>query len=164
MTLDRLIPQASAGLGVLLLLTGIYATGGVHATCRRVSGRVDCHMQTLRVFELVPVGSQDAQDVVDAYVFTSTSGTGPSSRSSGGHSSSNNTVVLETRDGEKVYAFGATKQGSHVSELRDFLRDPELHSLHVFSSNWIFGLAAMGFGGVWTLVMRFIIANSGDLK
>ncbi len=160
MSLSRLVTVMMPFPGLLLLLTGIYATGGVHTTCRRIGEQVDCHMQTLRVFELLPVGSDDAHDVVDAYVYTTTSGSGPSSRA---RSSSNNTVVLETRDQELVSAYGAPKHGDHVFELRDFLHHPEVQSLHVFSSDWTFGLAAMAFGAVWTLVTRFIVVNTRDV-
>jgi hypothetical protein len=148
--------------GVLLLLAGAYAAGGVRTSCRRADGRVDCHIRTLRIFELCEVGSQDAHDVVDAYDVTTTSGTGAPSRSSREHSTSNDTIVLETRDGAKVYAFGDTSKGSgdHVSELRHFLGDPKLTSLHLFSSDWPFGVVAMAFGAAWTVLTGIVAVIS----
>jgi hypothetical protein len=151
--LPRLMPLA----GVLLFLIGLYASGGVHTTCRRTDGRVDCHTQTLRILELCSVGTQDAHDVVKVYDVTSTS----ASASPRAHSSSSNTVVLQTRDGTLVYAFGDTSHGAgeHVTALSRFLEHPERTSVQVFSSNWTFGLAAMAFGAVWTAATGFAAAS-----
>jgi hypothetical protein len=160
-TLFRWAPRLLPLPGVLILLVGAYAAGGVQTTCRRAGGRVDCHMRTLRIFELDEVGSQDAHDVVDAYDEASTSDSGLASQSSAvRHTTTNNTIVLETRDGSRVAAFGDTPEGSgeHVSQLRGFLRDPHRTTAYLFSSDWPFALAAIGFGAVWSLFTGFIAA------
>jgi len=72
---------------------------------------------------------------------------------------SDNTVVLTTRGGDQVDAYGATSHNAfeHTGRIEEFLRDKSRGRLFLFSSDWPFGLVACGFGLVWTLVTVLVV-------
>jgi hypothetical protein len=158
-TVTRNLARVMSLVGILIVLVGVYAAGGVHTTCRRADGRVECQMRTLRIFELCDVGSQDAHDVVTAYdvTVTTSSGAYPGVAGPDRNATRSDTVVLESRDGTKVSAFNDTPDAAmqKVGYLRTFLGDPNRKTLRLFSSNWPFGFGAMGFGVVWGLGMGY---------
>jgi len=158
--LRRSLRYWPALVGAALMLVGAYAAGGVEATCTRADGRVDCRIDTRRWFGLVAADQQTAADVVDTYVRTST--TSASTRGPSGsrntRTTSNNTVVLQTRSGAEVDAFGATTQESFADtdRIEEFMRDKSRGLLFLSSSDWPFGLFAFGLGVVCTLATVLI--------
>jgi len=121
-------------VGAALMVVGAYAAGGVEATCTRADGRVDCRIDTRRWFGLVAADQQTAAET------------------------SNNTVVLQTRSGAEVDAFGATTQESFADtdRIEEFMRDKSRGLLLLSSSDWPFGLFAFGLGVVCTLATVLI--------
>ena len=159
--LVRLARYLPAVVGVGLILVGVYAAGGVETTCTRADGRVGCRMETMRWFGLVDTEHVAAEDVIDSYVRRTTSSA--DSRTPAGaltsRTQSNNTVVLATRGGGEIDAFGATTDDSYktTDRLEEFLKDESRRRLFLFSSDWPFGIAACAFGLVWIGIGAVVI-------
>ncbi len=119
-SLEWIAPRAFAGGGLLLVLLACYMAGADSLACRRDASRVDCRVARSRLLGLITVDQTLVPDVVDAWVRTSTtsqqtyrSGRGANSS----HTSSNDTLMLHTRDNRDVAALGGDQSASYADQV-----------------------------------------------
>lgn len=118
--LEWVAPRILAGAGALLVLLAVYMTGADSIACKRDDGRVDCRVWRSRVFGLLTVERVEVPEVLDAWVRTSTtsqatyrSGRGATAE----HTSSNDTLMLHTRDGRDVPTLGGEQSASYAEQV-----------------------------------------------
>jgi hypothetical protein len=109
-----------AGGGLLLIALACYMSGADSLVCQRNGDRVDCRLARSRFFGSVAVEQVAVPDVVDAWVRTSTTSrqTYRSGRgSTSAHTSSNDTLMLHTRDDRDVAALGGDQSASYADQI-----------------------------------------------
>ena len=119
-SLEWVAPRVFAGVGVLLVMLACYMAGADSLACRRNGDRVDCRVARSRWLGFVTVEQLDVPDVIDAWVTTSTTSTqtyrsGRGSNAS--HTSSNDTLILHTRDDRDVATLGGDQSASYADQV-----------------------------------------------
>jgi hypothetical protein len=109
-----------AGVGLLLVILACYMAGADSLACRRNGDRVDCRVARSRLLGAVTVEQLVVPDVIDAWVRTSTTSqqTYRSGRGSNAqHTSSNDTLILHTRDNRDVATLGGDQSASYADQV-----------------------------------------------
>ncbi len=123
--IEWIAPRIFAGLGLLLIMLACYMTGADSLGCRRNGDRVDCRVGRSRLLGFITVEELAVPDVVDAWVRTSTSSQQAyrSGRGSNAdHTSSNDTLILHTRDNRDVATLGGDQSASHADQVRALVK------------------------------------------
>jgi hypothetical protein len=118
--LEWFAPRIFAGVGLLLVLLACYMAGADSLACRRNGDRVDCRVARSRLLGVVTVEQLVVPDVIDAWVRTSTTSqqTYRSGRGSNpDHTSSNDTLILHTRDNRDVATLGGDQSASYADQV-----------------------------------------------
>ncbi|HKW03464.1 MAG TPA: hypothetical protein VJN96_26805 [Vicinamibacterales bacterium] len=113
-------PRVFAGVGLLLVMLACYMAGADSLACRRNGDRVDCRVARSRLLGFVTVEQLVVTDVVDAWVRTSTTSqqTYRSGRGSNAQTtSSNDTLMLHTRDNRDVATLGGDQSSSYADQV-----------------------------------------------
>ena len=119
-SLERVAPWVFAGVGVLLVMLACYMAGADSLACGRNGDRVDCRVSRSRLLGSVTVEQFVVSDVIDAWVTTSTTSkqTYRSGRGSNAeHTSSNDTLILHTRDDRDVATLGGDQSASYADQV-----------------------------------------------
>jgi hypothetical protein len=124
-SLEWVAPRVLAGVGLLLIALACYMAGADSLTCGRTGDRVDCRVVRSRWLGSVAVEQTVVSDVVDAWVRTSTTSeqTYRSGRGSNAqHTSSNDTLMLHTRDNRDVATLGGDQSAAYAEQLAPMLK------------------------------------------
>jgi hypothetical protein len=170
--LEWFAPRIFAGVGLLLLMLACYMAGADSLTCRRNGDRVDCHVSRSRLLGSITVEQFVVSDVTDAWVSTSTTSqqTYRSGRGSNAEqTSSNDTLILHTRDNRDVPTLGGDQSASYADQVVSIVKataaapaatDPgraqvtakdELTSFEVQDSYVPIALVCAGLGAVFVI-------------
>ncbi len=123
--IEWVAPRLFAGLGLLLVMLAGYMAGADSLACGRKGDRVDCRVARSRLLGYVTVEQLVVPDVVDAWVRTSTTSqqTYRSGRGSNAeHTSSNDTLILHTRDDRDVATLGGDQSASYADQVRALVK------------------------------------------
>jgi hypothetical protein len=118
--LEWFAPRIFAGVGLLLVMLACYMAGADSLACRRNGDRVDCRVARSRLLGFVTVEQLVVPDVIDAWVRTSTTSqqTYRSGRGSNAqHTSSNDTLILHTRDDRDIATLGGDQSASYADQV-----------------------------------------------
>lgn len=118
--IEWIAPRVLAGAGLLLVMLACYMGGADSLACRRNGNRVDCRVARSRLLGFVTVEQVVVLDVIDAWVRTSTTSqqTYRSGRGSNAqHTSSNDTLILHTRDDRDVATLGGDQSSSYADQV-----------------------------------------------
>ncbi len=119
-SIEWVAPRVFAGVGLLLVVLACYMAGADSLACRRNGDRVDCRVARSRLLGSVTVEQVIVPDVIDAWVRTSTTSqqTYRSGRGSNAtHTSSNDTLILHTRDNRDVATLGGDQSASYADQV-----------------------------------------------
>ena len=123
--LEWYAPRIFAGVGLLLVMLACYMAGADSLACRRNGDRVDCRVSRSRLLGSVTVEQFVVSDVIDAWVTTSTTSkqTYRSGRGSNAEqTSSNDTLILHTRDDRDVPTLGGDQSASYADQVRAIVK------------------------------------------
>ena len=118
--LEWIAPRLFAGVGLALVILAVYMAGADSLACRRDRDRVDCRLARSRLLGYVTAERVEVPDVVDAWVRMSTTSqeTYRSGRGSNAeHTSSNDTLMLHTRDNRDVATLGGDHSASYADQI-----------------------------------------------
>jgi hypothetical protein len=157
-TTDRLLrlgPIVLGGAGAALLVLAAYMAGEDTLHCGRTNGRVDCVVTRHRWFGHVVDERQSAADVVNVGVHTSTSST-TWTTSSGNletTTTSNDVLVLHTRDGHDTDTLGGEESGKYAAAVTALIKTPVPadgragpSTVDLADSSWPVAIACGGIG------------------
>jgi hypothetical protein len=117
--LVQLGPKLFVGAGTALLLLAAYMAGQDTLHCDRANGRVDCVVERHRWLGRIIEERQSIVDVVNAGVHTSTTSTTWYTNSGNPETttSTNEVMVLQTRDGHDTDTLGGERSGEFAETV-----------------------------------------------
>jgi hypothetical protein len=143
------------GAGAALMVLAAYMAGEDTLHCERANSRVDCVVTRHRWFGQVIDERQSITDVVNVGVHTLTSSTTwtTGSGSLETTTTSNDVLVLHTRDGHDTDTLGGEESGQHAAAVTTLIKTPVpadarvgTSTVDLADSSWRVATACAGIG------------------
>lgn len=149
--LFQIAPYLFLGAGILMLLTAFYTAGTEDMTCSWKSGELDCTIQRFRFAGAYCEERKAVSNVTDVLIRTSTTDNTyiTPSESKLTTTSTNDTLILKTRNGEDIETLGGERSPEYAESVESLLKDRRQESLILTDSNWPFSFVLGGIGGVF---------------